>query len=256
MIGEATQGPAGRQRSAGAQAERAAAPDAADHHQIERLGVMRRTIRRARRRGGIVPIMVDDPSATPAPADVLPSWHRPISVAEYHHMIDAKVFDEDDPIELLEGFVARMSPQSLGHAHAIAYLAESLARMLPARFQMRCQLPLTLARSEPEPDLAVVERRIARRAAHHPDTAILVIEVAVDSLDKDRAKAAIYAEAGVKEYWIVDVVHRRVEVRRRPQRARRSYAEHAILGRGKLTSPLLPGVAVSVASLFRDRRRA
>ena len=170
-------------------------------------------------------------------------------------MVDAGVFDEDAPLELLDGVVARMSPQTLAHAHVIAYLNELLVRGLAARLQLRCQLPLTLARSEPEPDFAVVERRIARRAARHPTTAILVIEVAVDSLDKDRAKAAIYAEAGVQEYWIVDAAHRRVEVRRRPQRARRAYAEHAIIGRGELSSPLLPGIAVPVAPLFRDRRR-
>jgi Uma2 family endonuclease len=199
--------------------------------------------------------MAHEPTTTPTPADVLPFWYRPISVAEYHQMIDAKVFDEDDLVELLDGFVARMSPQSLGHAHAISYLNELLVRAVPARFQVRCQLPLTLARSEPEPDFAVVERRSARRAPHHPATAVLVIEVAVDSLDKDRAKAAIYAEARVKEYWIVDVVHRRVEVRRRPQPARRAYAEHAIVQHGELISPLLPGVVVPLARLFRARRR-
>jgi Uma2 family endonuclease len=117
---------------------------------------------------------------------------------------------------------------------------------------------LTLARSEPEPDFAIVDRRIARRAAHHPDTAVLVIEVAVDSLPKDRAKAAIYAEAGVQEYWIVDVAHRRVEIRRRPQPTRRAYAELTTVRRGTLTSPLLRGVAVPVAPLFRrsaERRK-
>ena len=198
--------------------------------------------------------MIDEPSATPTPADILPLWYRPISVAEYHQMIDAKVFDEDSLVELLDGFVARMSPQSLGHAHGITYLNELLVRTLPARLQVRCQLPLTLARSEPEPDFAIVDRRVAQRAAHHPSTAVLVIEVAFDSLDKDRAKAAIYAEAGVKEYWIIDVVHRRVEVWRRPQPARRAYAARVLVQRGKLTSRLLPGVAIPVAQLFRDRR--
>jgi Uma2 family endonuclease len=192
------------------------------------------------------------------PADLLPFWYQPISVDQYHRMIDAQILGEDDLIELLDGFMARMSPQSVGHVHAITYLNDLLVRALPARFQLRCQVPLTLARSEPEPDFAVVTRRRARRAPHHPDTAVLVIEVAVDSLAKDRAKAAIYAEAGVQEYWIVDVAHRCVEVRRRPQRAQRLYAELTTVRRGRLTSPRLPGVAVPVASLFRrpsERRK-
>lgn len=194
-------------------------------------------------------------SAIPMPANIVSSWYRPISVAEYHQMIDASVFDEDDRLELLDGVVVRMSPQTSAHAYVIAYLNELLVRALPARFQLRCQLPLTLARSEPEPDFAVVERRAALRAARHPTTAILVIEVAVDSLDKDLIKAATYAEAGVQEYWIIDVAHRRVDVRRHPQRARRAYAEHTVVKRGALTSPALPGVTVPIAPMFRSPRR-
>lgn len=200
--------------------------------------------------------MVLEPSATQAAPDVISAWHRPIAVGEYHQMVDAGVFDEDERIELLEGVLVRMSPQSLFHAHAIAYLNELLVRALPAQLQLRCQLPLTLTRSEPEPDFAVVERRAARRATRHPTTALLVIEVSLDSLDKDLAKAAIYAEAGVQEYWIVDVARRCVEVRRRPQRTRRAYAEHAVIRRGELTSAALPDVTVPIAPLFRDRRKA
>ena len=200
--------------------------------------------------------MVFDPSATPTSAEVISAWQRPIAVVEYHQMIDAGVFGEDERIELLAGAIVRMSPQSLAHVHAIVYLTELLARALPARFQLRCQVPLTLARSEPEPDFAVVERRAAQRAARHPKTAVLVIEVAVDSLDKDRAKAAIYAEASVQEYWIVDVAHRCVEVRRRPRRTLGAYAEHAVARSGELTSAALPGIAVPIAALFRSRRRS
>jgi Uma2 family endonuclease len=199
--------------------------------------------------------MVFEPSTTPTSAEVISAWQRPIAVDEYHQMIDAGVFGEDDRIELLEGALVRTSPQSIAHVHAIVYLTELLARALPARLQLRCQVPLTLARSEPEPDFAVVERKAARRAARHPTTTLLVIEVAVDSLDKDRAKAAIYAEAGVQEYWIVDVAHRRVEVLRRPRRSLGSYAEQVVIRRGELTSAALPGIAVPVSALFRNRRR-
>lgn len=199
--------------------------------------------------------MAVEPSARPIPAEIASSWYRPISVAEYDQMIDANVFDEDDRLELLDGVVVRMSPQTSERAHVIAYLNELLVRALPARFQLRCQLPLTLARSEPEPDFAVVDRRAALRAARHPTTAVLVIEVAVDSLDKDRIKAATYAEAGVQEYWIVDVVHRRVDVWREPRRILRSYAEHAVIKRGSLTSEALSGIDVPIAPMFRERRR-
>lgn len=200
--------------------------------------------------------MITEPSTTPGPKEIIAGCRRPITVDEYHQMIDAGVFDEDEPLELLEGALVCRSPQSLPHADAIVYLNRLLVRALPARYDLRCQLPLTLARSEPEPDFAIVDRRAARRAERHPTTAVLVIEVAFDSLALDRAKIEVYAEAGVQEYWIVDVARRRVEVRHRPQRARRAYAEHAVIGRGTLASVALPSISVPVAALLRGRPRS
>ena len=63
--------------------------------------------------------------------------------------------------------------------------------------------PLTLADSEPEPDLAVIDGKIKDYDYIRVTTARLVIEVSVSSLALDRAKAAIYAAAGIPEYWIV-----------------------------------------------------
>jgi Uma2 family endonuclease len=54
----------------------------------------------------------------------------------------------------------------------------------------------------------------------HPTTAELVVEVAVSSPALDRENASLYAEAGVKEYWIVLGTERRVEVHRRPENGR------------------------------------
>jgi len=187
-------------------------------------------------------------------AGILPASARPISVAEFHRLIDDGALAEDERVELLEGFLIQMSPQSLSHALVIELLDELVRRSLTPRYAVRCQLPLTLARSEPEPDLAIVDRRAARRSARHPTSAALVIEVAADSLDKDRSKAAIYAEAGVAEYWIVDVTGRRVEVHRAPHRAHRAYREHLIVARGELIGACL-GEPVAVSALFRSRRR-
>lgn len=77
--------------------------------------------------------MAFEPSSTLSSAEVISAWQRPIAVNEYHQMIDAGVFGEDDRIELLEGTLVRTSPQSIAHVHAIVYLTELLARTLPAR---------------------------------------------------------------------------------------------------------------------------
>ena len=56
-------------------------------------------------------------------------------------------------------------------------------------------------------------------AAHHL-TAERVVEIAVSSATLDREKAPLYAQAGMKEYWIALAPERRVEVYRRPQEGR------------------------------------
>ncbi len=67
----------------------------------------------------------------------------------------------------------------------------------------------------PEPDLALVAEKSTPR--HHPRTALLAVEVAVSSRKVDRGvKAALYARAGVPQYWVSDVPNRCVEVRTDP----------------------------------------
>jgi Uma2 family endonuclease len=77
--------------------------------------------------------------------------------------------------------------------------------------------PLTFVDSQPEPDLAIVRGEEQDFTTSHPTTAELVIEIAIPSVALDREKAAIYAEAGVAEFWIVLPAERRVEVYRQPE---------------------------------------
>jgi Uma2 family endonuclease len=133
--------------------------------------------------------------ASPVPIEA--AWLRPLSVAEYHRMVDAGVFDEDERLELLEGMVVAMAPQGIPHVKAITTLARLMWRVTEGTdLEVRPQNPLTLARSEPEPDLAITETRARWPRGRHPETALLVVEVASDSLRRDLGpKVAIYAEA-------------------------------------------------------------
>ena len=137
-------------------------------------------------------------------------------------MASAGIFDEDERVELLEGVIVAMTPQSAPHARRIQWLTRFLVRTLGDEYAVRPQLPLTLGeRNEPEPDLAVV-RTDATSEDRHPQTAVLVIEVAGDSLRRDRrVKAAVYARAGIPEYWVVNLEARAV----RPSRTRKPRPE-------------------------------
>ncbi|MFM8703180.1 MAG: Uma2 family endonuclease, partial [Planctomycetia bacterium] len=115
---------------------------------------------------------------------------------------------------------------------------------------LRKEEPLTLADSEPEPDLAVVAGCPDDFRTAHPTTAALVVEVAIATLGIDRAKADVYAAAGIAEYWIVIPESRTVEIHRRPGPA--GYGEKltvsaadAPLQPDRLTSPPL-----SIEQLF------
>ena len=179
---------------------------------------------------------------------------RPITVDEYHHMIEAGTLGEDDHVQLIGGAVVAMTPQGPAHALVIQNLTRLVAQGLAADLALRPQLPLTLpGDSEPEPDLAVVRLADARSREHHPRTALLVVEVAGDSLRLDRqTKAALYARAGIPEYWIVNLAESTVEVHRDPDAETGTYRAKAVVSsEGTLASTSVPGLSVDVADLFR-----
>lgn len=170
-------------------------------------------------------------------------------------MTDAGILDEDERVELLEGVIIPMSPQRPEHAGRIQRLANRLTRRLPPIYEVRVQLPLSLGGiSEPEPDLAVVRADQGDPISAHPSTALLAIEVARESLRKDRElKAAIYARAGIPEYWIVNLAESCVEVYRDPDPAAGRYRTSLKVSTGEqLGCPSIPELRIDVDGIFGD----
>ena len=132
--------------------------------------------------------------------------HR-FSVEQYHQMGKLGVLTPDDRVELLEGLIVAKMNQRPIHGFIVGLLNEWFQQKLPPGWIVRCQLPITTARSEPEPDLVILKGAHADFRYQHPagKNCRLVIEVADTSLEKDRAKTTIYHDAGVQEYWIINV---------------------------------------------------
>lgn len=153
-----------------------------------------------------------------APADIAPESIRPLRRTEYDRLVTLGVFGQER-IELLHGMLVTMSPQGSPHAAVTRLLNKLLVPALGERALVQIQAPLAVSdHSEPEPDVAVLAPSADGYAAGHPETAFLVVEVAASSLTIDRqVKAALYAGAGVPEYWIVDVVGGQVEVYTGPE---------------------------------------
>lgn len=161
----------------------------------------------------------DPPAAPTGPSLACGISPYRFSIDQYHQMVATGILAEDERVQLLEGEIVRMTPIGPLHRYAVVAGAEALSKLLPAEWKLMIQQPITLANSEPEPDLCIVRSESARYLDRHPGPAdvALVIEVADSSLPLDRnRKQTIYAAAGIPEYWIVNLDQRCVEVYREP----------------------------------------
>lgn len=146
---------------------------------------------------------------------------RRFSVAEYEKLAEIGLLNEDDAVELLEGWIVRKTTKYPRHDAAIDILNQLLSRMLPDGWFPRCQNALVTSDSEPEPDLVVARGKPSDYWSNHPTPAdvALVIEVSESSLRRDRRKRRIYSRAGVSAYWIVNLDADRIEVCTAPESA-------------------------------------
>lgn len=183
---------------------------------------------------------------------------RRFSVAEYHQLIEIGFLTEDDPVELIEGYLVMKMPRNPPHDSTLHRLSTRLTRAVPPGWQVRCQMAVTLDESEPEPDLALVRGGDNAFDTSHPGPSdiALVIEVADTTLPGDRAdKGRIYARAAIPEYWIVNLQDRVVEAYTRPSgpTATPAYAQRTTHGTGEVVSVILDGNVISqlkVGELF------
>jgi Uma2 family endonuclease len=181
-------------------------------------------------------------------------WTR----VEYDRLIDLGILDEDEPIELLGGEMVVREPQAGPHATAVQLVREALPRVFGKGWTVRQQLPVALDReSEPEPDVCVVPGRPRDYRRSHPTRPVLVVEVAHDSLLRDRErKGSLYARAGIADYWIVNLREAVLEVYREPARSPRSrygwrYGRVERFGAEAVISPLAsPRARVRIKSLL------
>ena len=171
----------------------------------------------------------------------------PLSVEEYHRLDE---FNENGRrTELIRGIVIEKMPKSPLHRTIGSLLYKLLSTQLPRGYTVWKEEPLTLADSEPEPDISVTRGQESDFASAHPTTAELAVEIAVSSPALDRENASLYAEAEIKEYWIVLGIERKIEVYRQPKQG--SYQEKVLVEQNEIVEcASLPGVRIRVSDLF------
>ena len=138
-----------------------------------------------------------------------------LSVEQYHAMARQGILVDGDPVELLEGLLVKKMTISPAHRLAIRLVRVALERVVPADCYVDAPSPVTLQRSEPEPDVVLVRGADRDYPERHPGPGdlLLVVEVAASSLRRDQGfRKEIYAKASIPVYWIVNLLDRRVEV--------------------------------------------
>jgi Uma2 family endonuclease len=170
----------------------------------------------------------------------------PMSVDFYHASTELGWIDEN--VELLRGIPLRKMSKSPFHEYLVRFFLGLIDEVLPTGFFVTKESPLTTSDSEPEPDLMVIKGKESDFRDHHPTTAELVVEVSINTQERDRSKAAIYAEAQVAEYWLV--LPEKKEILIYTQSNGREYEQRRTISNGKAISSVIEGLQVDVPEVF------
>lgn len=174
------------------------------------------------------------------------------TVEDYHRMITAEIL-AGRQVELLNGEIVEMVPEGESHAYSSDEAGEYLIYLLGNRAKVRQAKPITLpqSQSEPEPDIAVVQRLGRDYREHHPypENIFWLIEYSDSSLSKDlEVKSRIYAAADIPEYWVIDLRATQLTVLRSPTDA--GYQSKETRSQGNINPLAFPDIAVSIERLL------
>lgn len=169
------------------------------------------------------------------------------TIERYHRAIEAGIF-EDQPIELWRGELIVMPPEREPHAYYSTEAADYLRTVLGERAKIRDAKPITLPNnSEPVPDIAIVKILGEVYLEHHPypEDIFWIIEFSKATLSKDLGeKKDIYAQAGIAEYWVVNLKTTQLHVFRDLKNGQ--YATELILTTGTIAPLAFPDIFVQV----------
>ncbi|HWU13572.1 MAG TPA: Uma2 family endonuclease [Caulobacter sp.] len=132
-------------------------------------------------------------------------------------MQDAGILDADARVELIDGGLVEMASE--GAAHTRAKMQIAYAFMAQARGEIVVIIDSTLRLAPtyaPDPDLYLYDASLSLEQVSGANLG-LVVEVAQSTVGKDLSiKAELYAQHGVRDYWVVDVNTSTITVHRGP----------------------------------------
>ncbi len=180
------------------------------------------------------------------------------TIEEYHRLADLGFFTEDDRIELIRGEIIQMAAKGTPHVNCCRNLLRELAVLVADRAELQCQDPIILpSKSEPEPDFTILHKRTDnyRFVLPNVDDVLLVIEIADSSLKYDReVKVPLYAEAGISDYWLFNLVENHLEAYSEPyQDLQGSFGysmKRIVLPNQAIALPCFPELSLDLSKVF------
>ncbi len=180
------------------------------------------------------------------------------SIAEYHRLGELGFFAPDDRVELIRGEIILKATKSTFHSVCNSLLLEELYPLLLKRAIVRGQEPIILTDdSEPEPDVVIARNRSDNYLSSHPEPAdiLLVIEVSDSTLKYDRrTKLSLYAESGISDYWIFNLVDIQLEMHSEPYQKQRGGFDYrvkrVVLRNEVVVIPGFPDLSLDLSAVF------
>jgi Uma2 family endonuclease len=180
------------------------------------------------------------------------------SIAEYHRLAELGFFESDNRFELIRGEIIKMAAKGRLHSGCNTLLVEELIILLARRARVRVQEPIILSDdSEPEPDVVIARNRSDSYFSSHPESAdvLLVIEVSDSTLKYDRkTKLSLYAESGIADYWIFNLVDIQLEMHSEPyQKPRGGFdyrVKRVVLPNEVVVIPGFPELSLDLSAVF------
>lgn len=174
-------------------------------------------------------------------------------VDEFRKMTEAGILPEESGWEIIDGYLIDKMIIGSKHASIVKKLNRILSGLAADRAIVSVQDPIAIDEyNEPEPDIALLKPREDFYAKGHPAAAdvLLVVEVSDSTLAFDRdIKLNLYAEAGIAEAWLVNLVDGTIEQYSSPENGR--YGSMATAKRGtNINSLSVDGLSLDVNDIL------
>lgn len=175
------------------------------------------------------------------------------TVETFYRAIAAGIFDEPNRLELIQGEIWKKEPVNPPYANVTEDTARLFRSLFEPQFWVREEKPFHIAfDGEPVPDIAVVAAEARHDRSRHPtpEEVRLLVEVADSSAERDLGeKAALYAQAGIADYWVSLLNTRQLVVHRNP--TDNQYASVVCLTETDSIAPLVaPDTVIAIADLL------